>query len=211
MRAIAFLLAGFLLITIPQLRAKTAGDSDQPARDAEARAALLSTPRPDYPIEARRHFYEGRGVYRLRFDMETGRVTEVTVIESTGHTILDQASTRTFLRWRIKPHSFKAINVPVNFRMSGEESAVWRALRGKLLSAPPLHYPLEAAAHGVTGAGRFQLTIDPRTGLVTAVQILQSTSDRRLDDAAAEMPAPMALQTPHPGEAGHADRLWSLR
>ena len=84
-------------------------------------------------------------------------------------------------QWRIKPHTFTKIKVPCDFTLSGDEAALLRSIGDNLLYAIPPRYPFAAAAHGVIGRGRFQLIIDPSTGLVTDVRTLQTTHDQRLD------------------------------
>ena len=51
---------------------------------------MVSMPRPEYPLEARRKLIVGRGVYQLIVRPETGVVTRVSVLQSTGSNILDE-------------------------------------------------------------------------------------------------------------------------
>jgi TonB family protein len=139
---------------------------------------------PVYPYVARRDYLQGKGLYLIRFHPETGQVREVSVVHSSGHEILDQVAVGALHQWRIKPHTFDKIKVPFNFELDGERAALLRAIGDNLLYAVQPQYPLAAAAHGVAGRGRFQLTINPSTGLVTDVQILETTHDQRLDAAA---------------------------
>jgi TonB family protein len=158
--------------------------SDEAALLGETKADLLAMPVPEYPYVARRDYLQGKGLYLLRFNPGTGLVREVTVIHSSGHAILDQAALRALHQWRIKPHTFEKIKVPFTFELDGKRAALLRALGPNLLYAVQPHYPLAASAHGVTGRGQFQLLINPSTGLVTDVQILETTHDQRLDAAA---------------------------
>jgi TonB family protein len=73
--------------------------------------------------------------------------------------------------------------VPINFQMSAEEAAVLRRLRAHLVWAVAPVTPIDTRMHGIGAAGRFQLTIDPNTGRVTDIKIVQTTRDRRLDEA----------------------------
>lgn len=166
------------------LTADEARDSDEAVLVTETKAALLATPLPEYPYAARRDYLQGKGLYLLRFDPATGLVREVSVGHSSGHATLDQAALMALHQWRIKPHTFEKIKVPFNFELDGERAALLRAIGPNLLYAAQPHYPLAAGAHGVAGRGRFQLMINPSTGLVTDVQILETTHDQRLDAAA---------------------------
>jgi TonB family protein len=60
--------------------------------------------------------YKGDGLYRLDIDLSTGRVSQVTVIKSTGLKILDTASTDAFKRWVFRPGKWKEITIPVAVR-----------------------------------------------------------------------------------------------
>ena len=74
------LLVVLLAIVSPQhLWARTARDSDEAARLSEAVADLVATPHPEYPEQARRDYLQGKGLYLVRFDSDTGRTREVTV------------------------------------------------------------------------------------------------------------------------------------
>jgi TonB family protein len=162
--------------------------SNEPEK-TDARAAMVSAPMPDYPYAARSRYLQGQGKYLVHFDARSGRVTKVETVRSTGYAVLDDAAIGALHRWMIKPHSFDVVEVPVNFTLDGLKATTVReateyAGKGNILFAPWPRFPLAAAAHGVAGKGRFQLTIDPRTGLVTNVQILESTRDKRLDDSA---------------------------
>ncbi|MGI8957897.1 MAG: energy transducer TonB [Chthoniobacterales bacterium] len=159
-------------------------DTNDAVQVSEAQADLLAKPLPEYPYIARRDFLQGQGLYLVRFDLKTGLAIQSSVVRTCGHPILDQSALQALRQWRIKPQTFAKIKVPFNFKMNGDEAALMRAIGHNLLYAVPPHYPLAAGAHGVAGKGRFQLVIDPSTGLVTDVQTLQTTHDQRLDAAA---------------------------
>ena len=184
-RAFSALLTTILLtVSTQRLTAKAAPESDGAARLAEALADLLARPVPEYPYAARKDYLQGRGLYLVRFDPGSGLVREVSVVHSSGHTILDQAALGALRQWRIKPHTFEKVKIPFNFEIEGDRAALMRAVGHNLLYAVEPHYPLEAGAHGVAGRGRFQLVINPSTGLVKDVQTLETTHDVRLDVAA---------------------------
>jgi len=81
----------------------------------EARAIMLSMPRPQYPEEALRKHITGAGRCELVFNPDTGRVTRVTVIESSGSKLLDDAAAKTYFRWRARPGKVTRMSVPFTF------------------------------------------------------------------------------------------------
>jgi TonB family protein len=183
----------FLLTILPAispepLLAKARGDPDDAFHSMAAKAGLLAAPMPDYPYAARVAELQGRGLYLVSFDPESGLVREVAVLHSTGYAILDETAIHALHRWRIKPHTSKKIAVPINFELNGERSARLRGSDPNILYAPQPHFPIVAAGLGVNHAfprhGRFQLNIDPSSGLVTDVKILETTRDWRFDTAA---------------------------
>lgn len=70
---------------------------------AEAAKWVTYAPQPRYPLEARRQGWAGAGVYLLRIQISSGRVKSVSVVQSTGRTILDSAAMSAFKTWRFKP------------------------------------------------------------------------------------------------------------
>ncbi|HYJ06718.1 MAG TPA: TonB family protein, partial [Chthoniobacterales bacterium] len=69
-----------------------------------------------YDREARMQRMAGTGIFRLRLDVTTGKVTEVAVMKSTGWKHLDQAAAGTLVRWRARvPASQSIVTVPVTF------------------------------------------------------------------------------------------------
>ena len=58
----------------------------------------------------------GDGLYRIGINPNTGRVSQITVIKSTGSKILDTASTSAFKRWVFKPGKWKEIVIPTTVR-----------------------------------------------------------------------------------------------
>ncbi len=156
--------------------------ADKKQDDAAIRA-LVYAPKPEYPYQARALHLEGSGTFKVLVDLETGAVREVIVTKTTGHRVLDDAVVVALRKWRIRPHAFKAFYVPINFSMSGWIADELRAARVHATFAPAPVVPLSTRMHNVRGHGRFQLRIDPQTGRVTDVTILESTSDGRLDNA----------------------------
>jgi TonB family protein len=157
--------------------------------NVELPAAVSSAPMPDYPFAARSRYLQGQGKFLIQFDAKTGHATKIETIRSTGYAVLDEAAIGALRRWIVKPHSCDVMEVPINFKLDGLKATTVRAATertGKevILYSPWPRFPLAAAAHGVAGSGRYLLRIDPHTGQVVEVQILQTMHDQRLDDAA---------------------------
>lgn len=84
-----------------------------------AKVLALNAPRPEYPYEARRRKITGEGVALMSIDSASGRVTSVTMVQSTGNAFLDDAAITGFLRWRFKPGTVSSITCPVTFTLTG--------------------------------------------------------------------------------------------
>ncbi len=79
--------------------------------EQEAQRIVTSTPQPDYPYEARRHWIEGHGLFVLRVQIRTGLVKTVMVERSTGSPLLDNAAVAALKRWRFKAGALRPISV----------------------------------------------------------------------------------------------------
>jgi TonB family protein len=160
-------LLGLLAVT-PLLHA------DDKAR-LERTGDFLSTPRPVYPDVARATHEEGDGKFTVRVDTETGRVSKVTIAQSTGYKLLDDAAISALRRWRLKPHTREAFNVPLSFHMSGHVEDELRAARKHATYAPAPTVPFSVWFYGLHSAGRYEMKIDPATGRVTDVKVLHNS------------------------------------
>jgi TonB family protein len=80
----------------------------------------VAAPQPEYPAEALKRHISGTGVFNLKIQPTTYKVTQVTVVRSTGHKILDDAATKALSRWRGRPGELMSqidhVHVPVTFR-----------------------------------------------------------------------------------------------
>jgi TonB family protein len=83
--------------------------------------AAINAPRPDYPYEARRQHATGSGVAILHVDQTSGFVTDVSMAQSTGNRILDEATLSAFKRWRFKPGTMSIVRTPITFKLTGAE------------------------------------------------------------------------------------------
>src|SRR2546429_4731763 len=72
---------------------------------------------PAYPAVAKRWHVQGAGIFRVSIDINTGRVTDVSVLKSTGYGVLDGSAIRTLKLWRWKTGNYTKANVPIIFRM----------------------------------------------------------------------------------------------
>jgi TonB family protein len=61
---------------------------------------MINAPRPEYPVAAQAQHITGYGVYDIWFRPETGVVTRIDIVRSTGSKLLDQAALRAFRQWR---------------------------------------------------------------------------------------------------------------
>ena len=87
-------------------------------RNAEALAQIMITaPRPDYPVEARAKHITGYGLYNIWFRTETGVVSHIEILRSTGSKLLDEAALRAFRQWRARPGAVSHMKIPVTFSM----------------------------------------------------------------------------------------------
>jgi TonB family protein len=77
---------------------------------------ILSHPTPEYPAEARARQLSGTGLYELHVLVETGEVSSVTVISSTGYPILDDAAIQALKSWWLRPHTAIRVKVPITFK-----------------------------------------------------------------------------------------------
>src|SRR5215831_5132772 len=76
------------------------------------RSVAVYAPEPQSPIGARRRDWEGSGLFLCHIRLD-GSVSSVTVVQSTGHEMLDQAGISAFQRWRFQPEPLKAVKIPL--------------------------------------------------------------------------------------------------
>jgi TonB family protein len=85
-----------------------------------AKAQALYAPKPPYPYEARSRHLTGSGVCVLTVDVASGRVTDATMAQSIGNSILDNSALSTFKQWKFKPGAVAPrVKVPITFTMTG--------------------------------------------------------------------------------------------
>jgi periplasmic protein TonB len=86
---------------------------------SRAKALAIASPRPPYPYEARSKRITGSGVIVVNVDPGSGNVTDASVAQSTGSSILDEAAKSTFQRWRFRPGSVSKVRIPITFTLTG--------------------------------------------------------------------------------------------
>jgi periplasmic protein TonB len=83
----------------------------------DARAKPLYEPAPKYRFEARQKHWEGTGLIELAITRD-GTVTGVTVLQSTGHAMLDRDAAAALRGWRFKPNrDVDRVRIPVTFSL----------------------------------------------------------------------------------------------
>ena len=70
---------------------------------------------PYYSYEDRRLRHTGEGWFRIYLDLQTGVVTQIEVLKSTGFATLDDSAIAAFRRSQWKPGKWKQIDMPVRF------------------------------------------------------------------------------------------------
>ena len=78
------------------------------------KAQLLATycVEPDFPVT----WHRSSGVYRFIVDYETGDVTDVKIVKSTGLPKYDEAVVKAYRQWRFPPHKIRSIDTTVEVR-----------------------------------------------------------------------------------------------
>jgi len=99
---------------------KTEGDSKKSEEKSTPRpsgkAKNLDGPKPVYPPEAAGLHLTGSGKYLLVFDQTTGKVIDVTVSQSCGSPVLDNAAIAAFRQWHEDPQCAKEVTMTMTFQ-----------------------------------------------------------------------------------------------
>lgn len=129
--------------------------------------------RVEYPVEARVRHLSGRGVVRVHIDTRTSVVQFAEMEKRTGHKILDDAAIHAFTGCYVRAGKISVARVPITFELTFPRS-----------SKPHAQGLYEARPQNWIGSGLVVLNVDPKTGLVKSVDVLQSTGHGALDSAA---------------------------
>src|SRR5438045_1858823 len=88
---------------------------------AQLRPLIAAAPPIHYPRLSRAVRSRGLGLFEMRIDPATGKVSEVVIIKSTGARILDIECLRALGHWLFKAGTVRVVRQAVDFRLS------WRA------------------------------------------------------------------------------------
>jgi TonB family protein len=72
----------------------------------EAQHLAVYCVEPDLPVT----WHRGSGSYRFNVDYETGRITEVKIVKSSGLPKFDEAVLKAYRQWRFPPHTIRSID-----------------------------------------------------------------------------------------------------
>ncbi len=86
--------------------------------EAIARHLIVEHPTPLLPLESmlRKQRFHGDGIFDLEFDFESGRVRGVSVVQSTGSSLVDRNTVITLKKWRAKPRTVHVARLPIAFQ-----------------------------------------------------------------------------------------------
>jgi TonB family protein len=97
----------------------------------------IYTPRPVYRPEWAKQGLAGKGVVLVTIDQQTGKVTGVRMLQSTGNKQLDGAALEAYSQWRFQPGTGSQVKIPIEFASRPKPSAVKRTA-----PQPAILYPL---------------------------------------------------------------------
>lgn len=101
---------------------KAAPPAPQPFTQARADANYGYNPKPKYPSVARSRGWEGKVILQVHVSAD-GDAQQVSVSQSSGHDILDEAAVNAVEGWRFVPAKrgdtavASTVNVPINFKL----------------------------------------------------------------------------------------------
>jgi TonB family protein len=75
----------------------------------------IYTPRPVYRPEWTKQGLAGKGVVFVTIDQQTGEVTGVRMLQSTGNKQLDGAALEAYSQWRFQPGTGSQVKIPIEF------------------------------------------------------------------------------------------------
>ena len=80
-----------------------------------AQSMAITAPLPDYTYEMKRRSLSGNGVCVVTVDSATGAVTNASMFQSTGSSLLDKITIQTFKSWRFKPGTVSQVRIPISY------------------------------------------------------------------------------------------------
>jgi TonB family protein len=97
----------------------------------------IYTPRPVYRPEWAKQGLSGKGVALVTIDQQTGKVTGVRMLQSTGNKQLDGAALEAYSQWRFQPGTGSQVKIPIEFATRPKPPAPKRTA-----PQPAILYPL---------------------------------------------------------------------
>jgi TonB family protein len=122
-----------MLVSVSSLHAQngTQAVAQQPPPKA------IYTPKPVYRPEWAKQGLAGKGVVLVTIDQQTGKVTGVRMLQSTGNKQLDGAALEAYSQWRFQPGSGSQVKIPIEFASRPKPPAPKRTA-----PQPAILYPL---------------------------------------------------------------------
>jgi TonB family protein len=167
---------------------------NETATERAARVVAISTPRPEYPYEARRHHMVGRGIAILEVEPSTGNVTHAYMAQSTGYSLLDNATLSAFRHWRFQLGVVTKVRIPIAYTINGEvittvhvnakpmDTVLSPFLgKGTVINGPMPQYPRTVPWREKRGEGLYELRVGPNGDAIKA-KILKSSGDVVFDE-----------------------------
>ena len=81
------------------------------------------SPGPIYRPEWAKQGLTGKGVVLVSIDTNTGKVSGVRMLQSTGSKALDGAALEAYSQWRFKPGSVPQVKMPIEFRSRAPQTS----------------------------------------------------------------------------------------
>lgn len=99
---------------------KTAGQQSVSyvKNDTWWRAELVKSEAPAYPRIAKVYQCEGNGLFHLTINPANGKVTNVTLVKSTGFGVLDNSAMFALRQWVWRPKRLTKVDIPVRFELN---------------------------------------------------------------------------------------------
>ena len=158
---------------------------------------------PNYPYLDRTLRHTGTGLFRITIDVQSGTVSNVTVLKSTGFKSLDSSTLASLRTWRWKPGTWKIVELPVTFTLVRQHRAESRnqkeqqtliapgaipltplAQKYQPLISAPLPKPVRnAQGEYLAGSGFVLVELEWKTGAIKSVKLVRSSGNKDLDDS----------------------------
>jgi TonB family protein len=124
-----------LLVTLGSISSVPAQSAAPAGQQSPPKA--IYTPKPVYRPEWAKQRLTGKGVVLVTIDTNTGKVSGVRMIQSTGNELLDGAALEAYSQWRFQPGTGAQVKIPIEFANRPKPQTASRAL-----PKPAILYPL---------------------------------------------------------------------